>query len=165
MATPFRMSRLLSRSKSLLTFNNYNKFLTLTLSSHTITDSRMATLSTSRFTRYLPGWSIFSCTAFENQHYRLQPLSNPQCATLSMHAFHSTARAATFVASRKNRQNLFSLFAATGAVGLSYSILSTDKVMKAYIGPWCLKGQKLIILVLLRWRLPTATLSVMISRG
>lgn len=40
---------------SLFDFKNYNKFLTLTLSSPTITDSRMATLSTSRYTRYLPG--------------------------------------------------------------------------------------------------------------
>lgn len=46
----------------------------------------------------------------------------------SMQSFHSTTRAATLVASRKNQQTLFAAFAGTAAVGLSYSIVSTDKV-------------------------------------
>lgn len=47
----------------------------------------------------------------------------------SVHSFHSTSRAATLVASRRNQQVFFAALAATGAVGLSYSILSTDKVV------------------------------------
>lgn len=51
-----------------------------------------------------------------------------------MQSYHSTARASTFVAGRKYQKTLFGLMAATGAAGLSYSILNTDKVT-----PSCLK--------------------------
>ncbi|CAM0135070.1 unnamed protein product [Umbelopsis sp. WA50703] len=50
----------------------------------------------------------------------------------SLHSFHSTTRAATLVASRRNQQAFFAALAATGAVGLSYSILSTDKMTVAH---------------------------------
>jgi hypothetical protein len=46
-----------------------------------------------------------------------------------MQSYHSAARASTFIAGRKYQKTLFGLMAATGAAGLSYSILSTDKVM------------------------------------
>jgi hypothetical protein len=45
-----------------------------------------------------------------------------------MQSYHSTARAATVVAGRKYQKTLLGLMAATGAAGISYSILSTDKV-------------------------------------
>lgn len=46
-----------------------------------------------------------------------------------MQSYHSAARVSTFVTGRKYQKTLFGVMAATGAVGLSYSILNTDKVM------------------------------------